>query len=473
MKKLDLQYDINRLNKIFYSHEQAQPLLNPSLVSKNSNMLEKLGLDEYDDLFLVKLLNGEILQDSNQLYAWAYSGHQFGYFVPNLGDGRALNIGKLKNYHLQTKGSGQTEYSRHGDGRAVLRSSIREYLISEAMYGLGIPTTRAVALITSDSQAFREYRNEDCAIVLRASTSWIRFGTFEYARFQHSKELIQELADYVIDESYPHLKGIEQKYEELYFSIVDKTIELLANWQSVGFAHGVMNTDNMSIEGLTIDYGPYAFMEKFDTEFICNRSDHEGRYSFENQPYIAQWNLLILAGVFGKIANYDVLQSYANQFIGKFKHRYYELLSLKLGFTSSCDDKIALIRKMLNMLEWCGVDYTVFFYYLTINNIDGVLDMSSDKNHTREWLDLYQNTLEKEYIDKNEKTQRMKKINPKYVLKNYMLQEAIDLATKGDYGLVNDLLKIAQNPYGEHKEYEHYSQPIPQNIASQICSCSS
>lgn len=473
MKQLKLQYDITKLNKVFYSNHKAEKLKNPKLVSKNTDMLKELGLDEYDDEFLVKLLNGEILEDSDETFAWAYSGHQFGYFVPNLGDGRALNLGKLNKYNLQTKGSGQTEYSRHGDGRAVLRSSIREYLISEAMHGLSIPSTRAVALITSDSTVFREYQNEECAIVLRASPSWVRFGTFEFAKFQFSRELIKELADYVIEESYPHLKDIEQKYEELYFKVVDNTIELLAQWQSVGFMHGVMNTDNMSIEGLSIDYGPYAFMEKFERDFICNTSDHEGRYSFENQPLIAQWNLLMLARVIGEIANKDVLQSYANRFIGKFKHRYYELISLKLGFTSSCDNKIILIREMANMLEWAELDYTVFFYYLTTNNIDGILEMSVEKDLTKKWLENYKNALDNEEIDLDTRMKRMKKLNPKYVLKNYMLQEAIELAQNGDYSLVNGLLEIAKNPFAEHKEFEKYAHVVPKELSGMICSCSS
>jgi uncharacterized protein YdiU (UPF0061 family) len=472
MKKLDLHYDISRLNKIFYSFEQPTPLNNPKLVSKNIALLDEIGLD-YDDNFLEELLNGKTLNDSNMLYAWAYSGHQFGEFVPNLGDGRALNIGKVGKYNLQTKGSGQTEYSRHGDGRAVLRSSIREYLISEAMYTLGIPTTRALALITSETLAFREYQNEPCAIVLRASSSWIRFGTFEFAKFQYSKELIQELADYVIDESYPHLKDIEQKYEELYFTIVDKTIELLAKWQSVGFIHGVMNTDNMSIEGLSLDYGPFAFMETFEREFTSNRSDDEGRYSFENQPYIAQWNLLMLANVIGEISNKDVLQSYANQFIGKFKHRYYEILASKLGFSSSCDDKIMLIRQMLNMLEWCEMDYTAFFYNLSKDDINAILEMSCDKSITLQWLEKYQASIKKESLNEKQRLENMQKVNPKYVLKNYMIDEAIELAENGDFSLVNGLLKIAQNPYDDHMMYEKYASNVSKDLANRVYSCSS
>jgi uncharacterized protein YdiU (UPF0061 family) len=466
---MNLRYDYKNLNSILYTNEKPTPLKNPKLISKNQILLDELNID-LDDCTLTKLLNGES-SDEIEYFTMAYSGHQFGYFVPNLGDGRAINFGKIKEYNLQTKGSGETEYSRMGDGRAVLRSSIREYLISEAMFGLGIPTSRALALITSDSQVRREGM-EDCAIVLRASESWIRFGTFEYAYIQHDKQLTQDLADYVINESYPDLKNLENKYDQLYYKIVDKTITLMAHWQSFGFCHGVMNSDNMSIAGLTIDYGPFAFLDEFEKEFICNRSDHEGRYAFNNQPFIARWNLEVLAEVMKPIINLEKCKNYNNHFIGRFKQSYMQQMAQKLGLTYKEEDS-ALILNLFVMLENCYMDYTSFFYYLSCDNINGIRVMSSNIDEFNEWYEDYEKRLNQETISKEKRLKKMLQINPKYVLKNYMLQDAIDLAQKGDYSLVNDLLEIAQNPFDEHKEYEKYAMPSPKKERGLIYSCSS
>ncbi|MDX9742689.1 MAG: YdiU family protein [Arcobacteraceae bacterium] len=471
MINLQLQYPYKKLSQIFHNNEKPIPLKNPKLISKNSEYLQEIGLDVTDEE-LTKLLNGQLEIKNFTPYAAAYSGHQFGYFVLNLGDGRALNFGSLSGIHLQTKGLGVTKYSRNGDGRAVLRSSIREYLMSEAMYGLGIPTTRALAIIASDTTVYRE-TTEKCAVVMRSSPSWVRFGTFEFARIQHKPELSKELADFVISESYPHLATLENRYEELFFAIVDKTITLMALWQSVGFMHGVMNSDNMNIAGVTIDYGPYAFMEEFQREYICNHSDHEGRYSFANQPFIARWNLLVLAHSFKEIANYELLESYANRFIGRFKEEYFEIMGKKLGFSKTDFEDRELILELFDILEICKIDYTVFFYYLSCGNFDGILMMSENSETIQSWLDGYQKRVEVEVISKAERLAKMRKINPKYVLKNYILQDVIKEAENGNFELLNDMLEIAKNPYGEHLKYEKYAQPTPKNLGGFICSCSS
>ena len=452
-----------------WSKDKPFPLKNPRLISKNEQLLKELEINLSDEP-LTKLINGQSDMEIDY-FSMAYSGHQFGYFVDNLGDGRALNLGKIKNYNLQTKGSGFTHYSRMGDGKAVLRSSIREYLMSEAMDGLGIPTSRALALIGSDTTTYRD-GNEECAVVLRASTSWVRFGTFEFAYLQEKPEIIKELADYVIDESYPHVKDMKNRYDEMFFAIVDNTIELMAKWQSVGFMHGVMNSDNMSIEGLTIDYGPYSFMERFEKDFICNKSDKEGRYSFSNQPFIARWNLFVLCEVLKPIINYELCEKYTSQFIGHYKQKYFSIMAAKLGLTYKEDDN-KLLLSVFEMMEHCKIDYTVFFYYLSIDHINGIRVMSEDIERFNLWYDMYKKRVEKEDISKEERLFKMKKINPKYVLKNYMLQEAIDLADKKDYSLVNSLLKIAQDPYAEHKEFEKYAHPTPKDLGGFICSCSS
>lgn len=458
MKNIQLSCDIlEKLNNNFYSKCNVTPLKNSKILSINKRLANKLGFSDeaINSKEFVQFLNGNYLLTGSIPYSQAYSGHQFGYFVPNLGDGRAINLGKIDNYNLQLKGAGLTPYSRNGDGRAVLRSTIREYLLSEAMYGLSIPTTRAVAMITSDTKVFREYKVEQGAIVLRASSSWIRFGSFEYAYLgKNKKENLIQLADFVIEESYPQLKNIHHKYEELYFAIVDNTLEMIALWQSVGFMHGVMNTDNMSIEGLTIDYGPYAFMEEFDKGFICNLSDHEGRYTFENQPFIAQWNLSVLAKIFSEIADYKLLESYNDTFIGKFKKRYFELIKKKLGLYTTNIDDTSLLLRLFSAMHSENIDYTSFFWNISYGDFSFI-----NTHQMLAWLELYKKRLLKEKISTKNRLEKMKKTNPKYILRNSMIQDAIENAEQGDFTLVNDFLEIAHNPFGDFKKYEKYMQP--------------
>ena len=461
---------LNILDKKFYTITQSMPLQNPTFVSVNKKHAKELKIDEsaLDSDDLLNLINGDFKSKGSIPYANAYAGHQFGYPVPQLGDGRALNLGKHNNYHLQLKGSGITEYSRSGDGRAVLRSSIREYLMSEAMAALDIPTSRALGIITSDTKVSRDGINEKGSIVLRTATSWMRFGSFEFAYYSKDKpKMLTQLADYVIYENYPHLLEVENRYEELYFEIVDKTISLMVKWQSIGFMHGVINTDNMSIDGLTIDYGPYAMMEKFDKKFICNHSDYEGRYSFENQPYIAQWNLGILSKVLSPIANEELMNNYNDTFIAKYKKLYFKSIASKLGLDTYNFKKDApLIVELFNALQEDNVDYTSFFYDLSKNilNLEGI--------SINNWLAKYNIRLKKETIPNEERLTNMQKVNPKYILRNYMIQDAIEKAEDGDFKLVNELLYIAQNPYDEHNDFEHYTKP-DDSIGTLICSCSS
>jgi len=472
MQNLKLDSSIlKKLHSNFYTKEDAQPLISPKLVSVNEEFAIQLGFDKeslYTDEFL-EFTNGKYILQGSTPYSNAYSGHQFGYFVPNLGDGRALNLGKLNDYYLQLKGSGTTQYSRHGDGRAVLRSSIREFLVSEAMYGLGIPTTRALAIITSKTKVLRDYEQEQGAIVLRASTSWMRFGSFEFAYIdkKDKKARLTNLADYVIEHNYPELQNSKNKYEELYFAVADRTVELLALWQSVGFMHGVMNTDNMSIEGLTIDYGPYAFMEEFDKGFVCNLSDNEARYSFENQPFIAQWNLSVLAKVLSPIADEKLMNNYNDAFIGKFKKRYFEIMASKIGLDIYGYEKDGqLLVRMFKAMEEDKIDYTSFFYDLS----QGKEYFQGDNIST--WIKEYKVRLKDETLSKDNRLANMQKVNPKYIFRNYMIQDAIDAAERGDFTLVNDFLEIAHNPFGEFKKYEQYTQP-KSGWQAMKCSCSS
>lgn len=483
LEQLELTVDYFEFDKQFYQQLNATPLNNPFLISYNKKAFDVIHLD-YEEAHkeeFVQYLNGEKIFKGSVPYAMAYAGHQFGYFVPQLGDGRAINLGAVQGWHLQTKGSGLTRYSRQGDGRAVLRSSIREYIISEAMHSLGIPTTRALGLIGSSHKIYRTFEAvETGAVVMRLSSSWVRFGTFEFfARQNDAKEHLRQLANYVIKNSYAHLENEKAKYEKLFFEIVDKTATLLALWQTYGFMHGVMNTDNMSIAGLTIDYGPFAFMDYFEAGCICNHTDHEGRYSFENQPYVARWNLEVLANSLGKICRYPNLMDYLNTFMFSFKKEYWSLMSKRLGLdaNNSSNSYSNLIKQLLGAMELAKVDYNVFFYTLStlhsLEDISSILDICIYRQSIQEWFVDYKKALELEHKTFEQAKELMKEVNPKYIIKNYMLQEAIEKATSSDFSLVNDLLYIAQNPFEEHKAFERYAKPTPRQFANLQLSCSS
>jgi len=483
LNELKLEVDYFEFDKKFYQKIEAQALNHPHLISYSKNACDLIGLDyeECESDEFIKFVNGEKVLEGSVPYSMAYAGHQFGYFVPQLGDGRAINLGAVNNWHFQTKGSGLTRYSRQGDGRAVLRSSIREYIMSEAMHALGIPTTRALALIGSSHKVFRSYEEvETGAVVMRMSPSWIRIGTFEFfSRGKNAKENVSQLADYVIKQSYPHLENEENKYEKMYYELVDNTAKLLAQWQAYGFMHGVMNTDNMSMAGLTIDYGPYAFMDTFDKHNICNHTDQEGRYSYNNQPHIAGWNLEVLANTLKDNCDFLKLMKYLETFIPQHIKAYLEIMNKRIGLNEnlSGDSNLDLIIELLNALESAKIDYNCFFYELTklenFDNISTITDICVFREPMIKWFEEYKKVIERQNQDFKIMKELMRKTNPKFVIKNYMLQEAIDEAKKGNFKLVNDLLNIAQNPFDEHKNFERYSKPTPQEYANLMLSCSS
>ncbi|MFA7084018.1 MAG: YdiU family protein [Arcobacteraceae bacterium] len=483
LEKLELKNDYFEFNEKFYQKLNATPLNKAHLISYNQQGFDLIHLDyaQASTQEFVDFVNGKKVLKGSFPYAMAYAGHQFGYFVPQLGDGRAINLGETNGWHLQTKGSGLTAYSRQGDGRAVLRSSIREYIMSEAMHALGVPTTRALALIGSNHGVYRSFEEpETGAVVMRLSPSWIRFGTFEFFAQQiNAKEHLTQLANYVIKQSYSHLQNDKAKYEKMFFELVDNTAKLLARWQTYGFMHGVMNTDNMSIAGLTIDYGPFAFMDYFDANCICNHTDHEGRYSFSNQPYVARWNLEVLANSLGKICRYGNLMEYLNTFMFSFKKEFWSLMSKRLGLESnkSANSYSTLIKHLLEALEGSKMDYNVFFYELTklesFDDLSAILNLAIYPRQLKEWFDVYKEALKEENQTLTQAQELMKTVNPKYIIKNYMLQEAIEKATKGDFSLVNELLIMAQNPFDEHKKFERYAKPTPLEFANLKLSCSS
>ena len=459
-------------------HDRVKPapLKEAFLIHANESVAEMLDIDK-DELkceAFVDFVNGALQPEGSDTFAMCYAGHQFGFFVDRLGDGRAINVGTLNGLHMQLKGAGQTKYSRSGDGRAVLRSSIREYLMSEAMHGLGIETTRALALIGSNHSVYRQTW-EKGAIVLRVSPSWVRFGTFEY--FAHKKRYkeLEALADYAIAESYPHLVDEDNKYFYFFAEVVGKTARLMAEWQAVGFNHGVMNTDNMSIAGLTIDYGPYAFLDDYDFAFICNHTDQYGRYSFGSQPNVGEWNLRALMVALAPLVKTEELQKIMGHYSKFYTEHYLNLMTKKLGFDEYIDEDLNLIKHLLGMMQGLSVDYTLFFRILSRYDGDRKDLLKLGLYHTpmNDWLHDYDERLEENSSTQAQREEKMLKINPKFVLKNYMLQEAIDKAEDDDFTLVSALFTIAQDPYSEHSEFGRWAGVTPDEFKNRKLSCSS
>ena len=465
------------LPEIFYDKVKPTPLDKPFIISTSQDAAELLGIDEplHVDEKLLDIVNGSELLEDSDTFSMCYAGHQFGHFVPRLGDGRAINLGKVNGQNLQLKGSGQTLYSRSGDGRAVLRSSIREYLMSEAMHGLGIKTSRALALIGSDTDVARE-RWEKGAIVLRLCPTWVRFGTFEYFNSIGDLAKIEILADYVIDESFPHLKNTPDMYLKMYEEIVINTALTIAKWQSVGFNHGVMNTDNMSIDGRTIDYGPFAFLDDYEANYICNHTDVDGRYAFSQQPEIAKWNLERLAVALSPIIQHEkALSVLENIFTTTYVREYLGLMFEKMGLDERYENDIELMRWMLGALESSKVDYTSFFRNLCFYDVDktALLSLCELQTPLKEWLEAYDVRLSNEESTCRERQEKMINVNPKYILKNHILQEAIQKAEVHDFSMIDDLLKVALSPFEEHGELKYLCKRAPQEAKNIKLSCSS
>ncbi len=472
-----LQTPYLQLESDFYSLSDPQPLQEPYLVSFNKEAAKLIGLESTagSDPSFIALLNGTFLPKGSRPFAMCYAGHQFGHYNPWLGDGRACNLGSINGWNLQLKGSGDTLYSRSADGRAALRSSIREYLMSEAMHHLGIPTTRALGIIGSKTKILRD-NMEYAAIVMRMSTSWVRFGSFEHFYYTKQYAKLEALAEYVITESFPHLKDDEDRFFKMFCEILHRTATTTAKWQAVGFCHGVMNTDNMSIEGLTIDYGPFSMLDDFNYNYVCNHKDPAGRYSYGEQPNISYWNLTKLSKALSPIISKERMQKQLDDY-GEFiyPNAYIDVMRIKLGLKEKLDDDIELIKELVGALQDAYVDYTQFFR--TLSHYDGdrsaLYDIAMNPVVVDDWLKLYDKRLGKEKYSSVQRNKAMLKSNPKYVLKNYMLQEAITLAQRGDFSMVETLLHIGRNPYDELEEFEHFAQETPQEYKNIGLSCSS
>lgn len=461
----------------------------PHWVARNDALAAELGLDSWlASPAALALLSGAEQAPGGTL-ATVYSGHQFGVWAGQLGDGRALLLGEVDTpqgaMELQLKGSGPTPFSRMGDGRAVLRSSIREYLCSEAMQALGIPTTRALALVGSPLPVRRETL-ETAAVVTRVAPSFLRFGHFEH--FTHTRPdppALKVLADAVITRFYPEAAAAAQPYAALLEAVTRRTATLLAQWQAVGFCHGVMNTDNMSILGLTIDYGPFGFLDAFDPNHICNHSDHQGRYAWARQPNVALWNLHALAQALLPLMGSDsdaasesalaALQAY---------HTAYPQAMLdawrgKLGLSTAQEGDRDLADALLKLMAQDRTDFTISFRRLcafsTAADADNsaMRDLFIDRPAFDDWAALYSARLRAEGSVDAERAERMRRHNPKFVLRNHLAEQAISQAQAGDFSEVQRLLKVLQRPFDEQPEHEA-DAGFPPAWAQQLeISCSS
>ena len=489
-----------------YSRVKPTPVAAPKLVAYSKEVAQELGLNladfaspEFIERFTQTFAGNELLSGMDP-YAMCYGGHQFGNWAGQLGDGRAINLGETVNakgnrWALQLKGSGATPYSRGGDGLAVLRSSVREFLCSEAMFHLGVPTTRALSLVTTGEQVMRDMfydgnaQNEPGAIVCRVSPSFTRFGNFQIFAARGDKETLRQLLDYTIATDFPHLhtegRSKSETYVKMFHEVCRTTSELMVHWMRVGFVHGVMNTDNLSILGLTIDYGPYGWLENYDPMWTPNTTDAQGRrYCYGNQPGIGQWNLLQLANaIYPVVEDAKPLQEGLEIAAETYKQSWQAMMAGKLGlqsFDESIDE--ALTDRLAEILQLAETDMTIFYRRLANFPASVDADQSDDdlvavlmdayylpdqltaniKKQIGDWVRDYQKRLSQDSVAREERQSSMNSVNPNYVLRNYLAQLAIDKAEAGDFSLVVELLEVLRKPYDEQLGKKSFAAKRPE-----------
>ena len=448
----------------YFAQVETKKLENSKLIHVNQSLKKELNLDISDEN-LLSICSGEKKLGDVTPISTVYAGHQFGYFVPQLGDGRSCLVGEISNYEVSLKGAGTSPFSRGADGRAVLRSSIREYLCSVAMEALNIPTTKALALVASDTAVYREHL-ENASIVTRIAESHIRFGHFEFFAANGQNENVKKLADFVIKHHMPEVD--KENYLDLFKEVVRSTALMIARWQAQGFAHGVMNTDNMSILGLTIDYGPFSFMETYNPGFICNHSDTQGRYSFEKQPSVALWNLHRLADALKSLVNEAQSKDALSEYEPALVKEYSSLMRRKFGLLEVNDEDNALINDFLELLYINKKDYH-----------RSMRQLSSGKEHSLggnfdSWFVRYKARLEKETSKISQRVALMQSVNPKYILRNYLAEVAIRKAEDlNEYDEIETLFQLLKKPFDSHEGYETYDSEPPEWAQNLELSCSS
>jgi len=467
----------------FFTRLRPSALPEPYWVGQSAAAARELGLPAHwaASPQWLQALTGNLGLAGSEALASVYSGHQFGVWAGQLGDGRAILLGELNGLEVQLKGAGLTPYSRMGDGRAVLRSSIREFLCSEAMHGLGIPTTRAICVTGSDARVLRE-EVETAAVVTRMAPSFLRFGHFEHFCHTGQPAQLKILADYVLDRFYPEARSDSRwtgkPYVALLAAVTQRTAEMVAQWQSVGFCHGVMNTDNMSILGLTIDYGPFQFLDAYDPAHICNHSDHQGRYAFYKQPNVAYWNLFCLGQALMPLIDAQddaiaALEGFKTQYPQAFARR----MAAKLGFDTVQEAQRGLIEDILRLLAQDRVDFTIFWRRLSHwaqacrSDDASVADLFLDQAGIQAWL-LSFSQLHAQ-TGQGSQTRLMLQVNPKYVLRNHLGETAIRAARQKDFSKVAELLAVLEHPFDEHPQAHSLADFPPDWAASIAISCSS
>ncbi|PCJ61801.1 MAG: hypothetical protein COA79_05755 [Planctomycetota bacterium] len=481
----------------FYSYAKPEQVKNPKLISFSKEVASILDLEEKDCLTeeFTKVFSGNQQLDQMNPHATCYGGHQFGNWAGQLGDGRAINLGDVINskgdrWALQLKGAGPTPYSRSADGYAVLRSSIREFLCSESMFHLGVPTTRALSLINTGEEVMRDMfydgnaHYEQGAVVCRVAPSFTRFGHFELPTSRGDIELLKKLANYTLETDFPHIgQGNKENYLKWFQEVATNTAQMIVHWMRVGFVHGVMNTDNMSILGLTIDYGPYGWLENYDPTWTPNTTDASGkRYCFGNQPMIAKWNLVQLANAIYPLIEdvkslQDILESYSQTYLSGFNN----MMANKLGFNVfNQESDQTLIDEIPKLLQIAEIDMTLFYRNISTLNLENNLskediqvnllpafykenelnDTILDKFYS--WFLSYQKIFKNRNIKNDGRVNKMNSNNPLYVLRNYLAQEAIELSEKDDHSRVNELLDVLRNPYTEQAGKSKFAEKRPE-----------
>lgn len=492
-----------------YSFVNPTPCSKPALVAASPEVGEQLGLKR-EDIYtpdFVQIFSGNLLMPKARPYAMCYGGHQFGHWAGQLGDGRVINLGEYKTHDkilsVQLKGAGPTPYSRNADGLAVLRSSIREFMCSEAMFYLGVPTTRALSVITTGEQVWRDVLYdgnpafEPGAVVCRVAPGFLRFGNYEIFAARGEIDILKQLTDFTLTTYFPELgKPGKETYIEFFREVSRRTLDMVIHWLRVGFVHGVMNTDNMSILGLTIDYGPYGWLEAYDEAWTPNSTDAQGRrYAFGQQANIALWNLWKLANaLYPLIQDVNALKEVLEDFSVTYGQRYKSMMASKLGWMTMGEKELALLKQLLPLMSSGEVDFTIFFRTLADLKIkdpvrpffDQLRDQAfygdeavvqPDLENWLNWIASYQKVLIDQDVDDQDRKLKMDAVNPKYVLRNYMAHLAIEAASKGDHGVPGGLMEMLKNPYDEQPKFQHWFAKSPawarEKVGCSMLSCSS
>lgn len=464
----------------FYQEKQPDPVTDPYLVDYSPSVGKLIDLpEEGGDNFLANFSGNQPMEGARPL-AMAYSGHQFGSYNPKLGDGRGLLLGEVSNkenisWDVHLKGAGPTRFARGFDGRATLQSSIREHLGSEALNGLGIPTTRSLAVIGIRELIYRQ-KPELAAILVRVADCHIRFGSFEFFHYTKQPKSVERLADFSIEHYHNDIYNEPDRYRIFFRRVLTLTAKLISKWQSVGFVHGVMNTDNMTITGTTFDYGPYGFMDGFNSRYTPNSSDTHGRYAYQQQAEIGFWNLNKLAETLIPLVGADELQEETKQYQSLLNGFYREEMGRKLGLSILDSEFSELTQEMLQLLQSQQLDYSNFFRHLANN--PSAMDCSIE---LRSWLDRYLKLCDRESISHDERKKKMNAVNPKYILRNHLVQRALEMALKeSDFSEVTRLRILLENPFKDRPEIfkkynidaDFYSQDTPQEFLGRQTSCS-